>query len=98
MLDTLPYCRPDRHLIRYRIEKRKQERTMEMGPTCRGTVYPWQSVSCPRRATPRAAKSVRPFEITGIHIDRQARKPAPVVPAICNIAMEHLCPPEPALA
>ena len=36
-------------------------------------------------------------EITGVHMDRQARKSAPFAPAIRNVAMTHLSPPEPAL-
>ena len=37
-------------------------------------------------------------EITGVHMDRQARKSAPFAPAIRNAAMTHLSPSEPALA
>ena len=36
-------------------------------------------------------------EITGVHMDRQARKSAPFAPAIRNAAMTHLSPSEPAL-
>ena len=34
-------------------------------------------------------------EITGVHMDRQARKSAPFAPAIREVAMKHLGPPEP---
>jgi acyl-CoA thioester hydrolase len=37
-------------------------------------------------------------EITGVHMDRQARKSAPFEPAIRNAAIKHLSPSEPALA
>ena len=37
-------------------------------------------------------------EITGVHMDRQARKSAPFAPAIRDGAMKHLVPPEPAMA
>jgi acyl-CoA thioester hydrolase len=37
-------------------------------------------------------------EITGVHMDRQARKSAPFAPDIRNVAMAHLNPSEPALA
>ena len=37
-------------------------------------------------------------EITGVHMDRQARKSAPFAPAIREVAMKHLSPSEPALA
>jgi acyl-CoA thioester hydrolase len=36
-------------------------------------------------------------EITGVHMDRQARKSAPFAPAIRNAAREHLDPAEPEL-
>jgi acyl-CoA thioester hydrolase len=37
-------------------------------------------------------------EITGVHMDRQARKSVPFAPAIREVAMAHLSPSEPALA
>ena len=37
-------------------------------------------------------------EITGVHMDRQARKSAPFAPAIRNAAIKHLDPAEPAMA
>ena len=37
-------------------------------------------------------------EITGVHMDRQARKSAPFAPAIRAVAAKHLSPSEPALA
>ena len=37
-------------------------------------------------------------EITGVHMDRQARKSVPFAPAIREVAMKHLSPSEPALA
>jgi acyl-CoA thioester hydrolase len=37
-------------------------------------------------------------EITGVHMDRRARKSTPFEPAIRNAAMKHLSPSEPAPA
>jgi hypothetical protein len=40
----------------------------------------------------------RDLQITGVHMDRQARESTPFAPAIREVAMKHLSPSEPALA
>ena len=57
--------------------------------TYRGTVYPWQ---CDHVGHMNIAATC---EITGVHMDRLARKSAPFAPVIRNAAMKHL---EPAMA
>ena len=73
---------------------------MPTDATYRGTVYPWhKSIRLLHEMrNAETGEIAATCEITGVHMDRQARKSVPFAPAIRNVAMAHLGPSEPALA